>query len=142
MSIKKWRPVRLKYECRYKKLSMMYDKAWKQCEIKYGSVSIKSRTSGLVTYEELEAGRRSIKKRLRRKGSIWINVRADTILTKKSIGVRMGKGKGKMDRWVVKVKPGMILYEVGGVMELKARKALEACMEKLSVRVNIIKYEI
>ena len=100
----------------------------------FGEYGCKALNRGWVTSTEIEACRVSINRHLKRKGKLWIRIFPDKPVTKKPIEVRMGKGKGNPEFWVAVVKPGRILFEVGGVPEKMAREALRLADHKISVR--------
>ena len=78
---------------------------------------------------------------MKRQGRVWIRIFPDVPVTAKPIEVRMGKGKGSVDRWVAKIKPGRIMFEVDGVSEDVAMEALRLAAMKLSVKSRFIKRE-
>ena len=85
----------------------------------------------------IEAARVAINRKLDRKGNVWIRIFPDKPITKKPAEVRMGKGKGAPDHWAAVIKPGMILFEVGGVDIKLAHRALELAADKLPVITKI-----
>ncbi len=78
---------------------------------------------------------------MKRQGRVWIRIFPDVPVTAKPIEVRMGKGKGSIDRWVAKVKPGRIMFEIDGVDEVTAKEALRLAAMKLSIKTRIITRE-
>ena len=91
-----------------------------------------------ITSRQIEAGRRAIVHHLKRGGKVWIRIFPDKPVTSRPPEVRMGKGKGAVDHWVAVVKPGRILYEIGGINESLAREALKLAAQKLPIRVQIV----
>jgi large subunit ribosomal protein L16 len=91
-----------------------------------------------VTAREIEAARRAITRQMKRQGRVWIRVFPDVPVTSKPTEVRMGKGKGSVDFWVARVKPGRVMFEIDGVNEETAREALRLGAAKLSVRTRFV----
>jgi large subunit ribosomal protein L16 len=92
-----------------------------------------------VTARQIEATRRAITREMKRQGKVWIRVFPDVPVSAKPIEVRMGKGKGSVDRWVSRVAPGRILFEIDGVPEDIAREALRLGAAKLPIKTKIVK---
>ncbi len=91
-----------------------------------------------VTAREIEAARRAITREMKRAGRVWIRIFPDLPVTSKPTEVRMGKGKGAVDYWAARVKPGRIMFEIDGVPEETAREALRLGAAKLSVRTRFV----
>jgi large subunit ribosomal protein L16 len=106
--------------------------------LKFGSIGLKALTSGRVTAKQIESVRQSISKIIKKQGHLRINVFPDTPISKKPIEVRMGKGKGAVDHWVFKVKPGFILYEIETAYTSLAIKALESGKIRLPIQSKIV----
>jgi large subunit ribosomal protein L16 len=106
--------------------------------LKFGSLGLKAMSFGRVTAKQIEAVRKSISKIIKKSGRIKINVFPDTPISKKPIEVRMGKGKGNVDHWIFKVKPGFILYEIETKFLALAQKALESGQTRLPIKTKII----
>jgi len=115
--------------------------AWRGSELNFGSYGLKSLDACWVTSRQLEAGRRSIIRYLKKGGKLWIRVFPDKPVTFKGIEVSMGGGKGDVDHYVVPIKPGRIIFEVDGLTEKVAREALIKAAHKLPVRTKFIKRE-
>jgi large subunit ribosomal protein L16 len=94
-----------------------------------------------VTARQIEAARRAITRHMKRQGRVWIRVFPDTPVSSKPTEVRMGKGKGSVDYWAAKVKPGRIMFEIDGVSESIAREALRLGANKLPVMTRIVARE-
>ena len=109
--------------------------------LNFGSFALKSTEPERVSARQIEAARRAITRHMKRQGRVWIRVFPDLPVSAKPIEVRMGKGKGSTDRWVCKVKPGRIMFEVDGVAESIAREALRLGAMKLSVTTRIVAKE-
>ena len=92
-----------------------------------------------VTARQIEATRRAVTREMKRQGKVWIRVFPDTPVSAKPIEVRMGKGKGSVDRWVARVSPGRILFEIDGVPDAVALEALRLGAAKLPIKTKIIK---
>ena len=95
-----------------------------------------------MTARQIEAARRTITRRIKRGGKIWIRVFPDKPITEKPLEVRMGKGKGPVEYWVAEIKPGKMLYEIQGVSEDLAREALTLAAAKLPFKTTIVKRTI
>ena len=106
--------------------------------LNFGSYGLKAMEPERVTARQIEATRRAITRHMKRAGRVWIRVFPDVPVSKKPTEVRMGKGKGSVDRWVCKVKPGRIMFEIDGVSEELARGAFERAAAKLSVSTRIV----
>jgi large subunit ribosomal protein L16 len=102
-------------------------------KVSFGEFGLKSTSRGRVTSRQIEAARRAINRFIKREGKIWIRIFPDKPITKKPLEVRMGKGKGSVEYWVSQVKPGTMLYEIQGVEESVARRALALAAAKLPV---------
>ena len=105
--------------------------------IDFGDIALVAMEPNWLDARVIEAARVAINRKLDRKGNVWIRIFPDKPITKKPIEVRMGKGKGAPDHWAVVLKPGMILFEVGGVDLELAHRALELAADKLPVRTKI-----
>jgi large subunit ribosomal protein L16 len=95
-----------------------------------------------MTAREIEAARRAMARYVKRGGQIWIRVFPDVPITKKPLEVRMGSGKGNVEYWVAKVKPGKVLFEMEGVTEEIAREAFRLAGTKLSVSTTFVKRQV
>ncbi|KJV69057.1 50S ribosomal protein L16 [Candidatus Neoehrlichia procyonis] len=104
----------------------------------FGSYGLKALEPVRLTSKQIESARRSIARALRRVGKIWIRVFCHIPVSKKPMDVRMGKGKGSVEVWVCKVKPGRILFEVGGVSLDLAKEALQKAQSKLPIKCKFI----
>lgn len=105
----------------------------------FGSFGIQAVNPGYITTRQIEAARRVISRTLKRGGKVWIRIFPDKPITKRPAETRMGKGKGSVDTWVSVIKPGRVLYEIDGVDEAIAIKALQLAGDKLPVKTKIIK---
>jgi large subunit ribosomal protein L16 len=105
----------------------------------FGEFGLKALEPERVTARQIEATRRAITREMKRQGKVWIRVFPDVPVTAKPIEVRMGKGKGGVDRWVARVAPGRILFEIDGVTEETARQALALGAAKLPIKTKVVK---
>ena len=109
--------------------------------INFGSFGLKATQPERITARQIEAARRALTRHMKRQGRVWIRIFPDVPVTAKPIEVRMGKGKGSVDRWVAKVKPGRVMFEVDGVAEDVAKEALRLAAMKLPVRCRFVMRE-
>lgn len=103
-----------------------------------GCYGLKALTPGRVTAREIEAARKAVMKRVKRTGRFWIRVFPDVPVTSKPAEVRMGSGKGDVDRWICRINPGRVLFEMDGVKLQDAQDALALAASKLSVRTKFV----
>ncbi|PLX47707.1 MAG: 50S ribosomal protein L16 [Desulfobulbaceae bacterium] len=106
--------------------------------ISFGEYALKAVQVGKMSARQIEAARITINRTVKRAGQMWIRVFPDKPITKKPAETRMGKGKGSPEYWVAKIKPGRILYELNGVDEVTARKALKLAGAKLPFATKVI----
>lgn len=135
-------PKRVKY--RKQMRGRMKGKASRGVEVHFGEFGLKALEPGWVTARQIEAARRAIVRALRRRGKVWIRIFPDKPVTQKPAETRMGKGKGNVEFWVAVVKPGRVLFEVGGgVDEEIAKEALHLASYKLSIKTKIVgRYDV
>ncbi|MHC5202838.1 50S ribosomal protein L16 [Myroides sp. LJL119] len=107
-------------------------------ELSSGMFGIKSLDSSFITSRQIEAARIAATRYMKREGQLWINIFPDKPITKKPLEVRMGKGKGAVEYWVAVVKPGRVMFEVGGVPIAVAKEALRLAAQKLPVRTKFV----
>jgi len=112
-----------------------------QLDVQYGDYGIKSLENGWVTNRQIEAARIAMTRKIRRGGTVWINLFPDKPFTKKPAETRMGSGKGSPEGWVAVVKPGRVMFELSGVPEPLAREALRLAAQKLPVKTRFVKRE-
>ncbi len=108
-------------------------------ELNFGSFGLKALEPERITARQIEAARRAMTQKMKRVGRVWIRIFPDVPVTKKPTEVRMGKGKGSVEFWAAKVKPGRIMFEIDGVPEPIAREALALAAAKLPIKTRIIK---
>ena len=99
--------------------------------LNFGSFGLKALSPARITSRQIEAARRTISRHLKRSGRVWIRIFPDVPVTKKPAEVRQGKGKGAVEFWAAKVKPGKIMFEIDGVAKGLAKEALTLASEKL-----------
>lgn len=116
-------------------------KAYRGSSLSFGDYGLKALEPAWVTDRQIEAARVAINRHVKRGAKLWIRIFPHKPITKKPAEVRMGKGKGAPDQWVAVVKPGRILFELEGVPEPLARRALELASRKLSVPVKFVSRE-
>jgi large subunit ribosomal protein L16 len=109
--------------------------------IAFGEIAIKAIEAGRIDSRQLEAARVALTRHVKRQAKSWIRVFPDKPLTKKPLETRMGKGKGGVEKWVMNIKPGRIIYEIAGVDEQLAREALTLAMHKLPFKTKIVTRE-
>ncbi len=106
--------------------------------IVFGDFGLQALESAWLTARQIEAARRAITHHIRRGGNIWIRIFPDKPVTKKPAETRMGSGKGPPDHWVAVVKPGRIIFEMGGVSEEMAREAMRLASHKLPIDTKFV----
>jgi large subunit ribosomal protein L16 len=107
-------------------------------QLSNGMFGIKSMDSEFITSRQIEAARIAATRYMKRQGQLWIKIFPDKPITKKPLEVRMGKGKGAPEYWVAIVKPGRIMFEVGGVPMDIAKEALRLAAQKLPVKTKFV----
>ena len=113
-------------------------KAHRGSTISFGDYALKAVESGKMTAQQIEAARIAINRKIKRGGQVWIRVFPDKPVTKKAAETRMGKGKGSPEGWIAITKPGKIIYELAGVDEELAIKALTLAGAKLPFKTKVI----
>lgn len=113
-------------------------KATRKVKLGFGSYGLKTMESHWISSRQIEAARRVMTRYTKRGGKIWIRIFPDKPITKKGGEMPMGKGKGNVDHYVAVVKPGMIMFEMSGVEEEMAKKAMELAAYKLPVKCKFI----
>lgn len=106
--------------------------------LNFGSFGLKALTPARVTARQIEAARRAITRHIRRSGRVWIRIFPDVPVTAKPAEVRQGKGKGSVEFWAAKVKPGRIMFEVDGVSYDIAKRAFELAAAKLPLQTKMV----
>ena len=130
-------PKRIKY--RKQMRGRMKGKAQRGAIVAFGDFGLQALEPGWVSARQIEAARRAVTRALRRRGKVWIRIFPDKPVTKKAAETRMGKGKGNVEYWVAVVKPGRIIFEVGGGLpEDIAVDALRLAQYKLAIKTKIV----
>jgi large subunit ribosomal protein L16 len=106
--------------------------------VAFGTFGLKAMEPGWITSRQIEAGRISIARQIKKIGKMWIRIFPHKSITKKPAETRMGKGKGSPEYWVAVIKPGRILYEIDGVSEEIAQEAFRLCSHKLSLKTKMV----
>ena len=124
-------PKKVKY--RKQQRGRVAGKAWRGADVSFGDYGLKAMEPAWITDRQIEAARVAMTRFIKRGGKIWIRLFPDKPVTKKPAETRMGKGKGAPDHWVAVVKPGKILFEMEGVTETDARRAMQLAAAKLPI---------
>ena len=106
--------------------------------LNFGSHGLKAVAPERISARQIEAARRAITRHMKRAGRVWIRIFPDVPVTKKPAEVRMGKGKGAVELWVARVKPGRIMFELDGVSDQIAKEALTLGAAKLPIKTRIV----
>ena len=107
-------------------------------EVDFGEFGLQATEGGWISDKQIEAARVCMSRYTRRGGKVWIRIFPQLCKTKRPIGLRMGSGKGSPDSWVAVVKDGRVMFEIGGIDEAMARKALSLASYKLPVGCKIV----
>lgn len=107
-------------------------------KVSFGEYGLKATSRGRITARQIEAARRTMTRKIKRGGKIWIRIFPDKPITGKPLEVRMGKGKGSVEYWVAEIRPGKMLYEMEGVSEEIAREAFTLAASKLPVQTTFV----
>jgi len=110
--------------------------------LNFGSYGMKALQPNRITARQIEAARRAITRHIKRQGRVWIRVFPDVPVTKKPVEVRMGKGKGSVEFWACRIKPGRVMFELDGVSESLAKEAFELASAKLPIKTKFISRQI
>ncbi|WP_106767161.1 50S ribosomal protein L16 [Paenibacillus faecalis] len=132
-------PKRVKY--RKQQRGHMRGQAKGGTELNFGEFGLQATEPGWITNRQIEAARIAMTRYIRRGGKVWIKIFPDKPITQKPLEVRMGSGKGNVEKWVSVVKPGKIMFELGGVPEEIAREAMRLAAHKLPVKTKFVKRE-
>ena len=114
-------------------------KATRGNKVSYGEYGIQALEAGMITSNQIESARIAMTRHVKRGGKVWIKLFPDKPITKKPAETRMGKGKGDVEFWVAPVKPGRVMFEMSGVAEPVARRALELAAYKLPIKTKFVK---
>jgi large subunit ribosomal protein L16 len=130
-------PKRVKY--RKQMRGRMTGKAYRGSTVAFGEYGLQAQEPIWLTSRQIEAARRTMVRYIKRRGKIWIRVFPDKPFTKRAAETRMGKGKGPVEYWVAVIRPGRVLFEMGGIPEEEAMEALRLAAFKLPIKTKIIK---
>ena len=129
-------PKRVKYRRVHR--GRMTGKAMRGNTVSQGDFGIVALEPSWITSNQIEAARIAMTRYIKRGGKVWIKIFPDKPVTKKPLGTRMGSGKGAPEYWVAVVKPGRVMFELGGVPEETAREALRLATHKLPIKCKIV----
>lgn len=133
-------PKRLKHRKQHR--GRMRGKALRGSDFNFGDYALKALEPCWITSRQIEAARRAIVRQMKRTGQLWIRIFPDKPITMHAAETRMGSGKGNVDHYVAVVKPGRIMFEVGGVDEATAREAFRLAQQKLPLETMVVAREI
>src|SRR6201992_2669555 len=129
-------PKKTKYRKAHK--GRIHGLATSGASLSFGEYGLKAMKPDRVTARQIEAARRAMTRHMKRAGRVWIRVFPDVPVSKKPLEVRMGSGKGAPELWVVRVKPGRILFEIDGVTTALAKEALDLAAAKLPIKTRFV----
>jgi large subunit ribosomal protein L16 len=129
-------PKRVKYRKQHR--GRMKGKESRGVSVDFGDYGLQALEPSWVSARQIEAARRAIVRHMRRRGKYWVRIFPDKPITSKPAETRMGKGKGEVEYWAAVVRPGRVMFEVGGVPEDVANEALRLAAHKLPIRTQII----
>lgn len=132
-------PKRVKY--RKVQRGRMTGRAYRGSKVDYGEYGLQALEPAWITANQIEAARVAMTRYTKRFGQVWIKIFPDKPVTKKPAEVRMGSGKGAPEYWVAVVKPGRVLFEMGGIPEETAKEALRLASSKLPIRCRFVTKE-
>ena len=107
-------------------------------DLNFGTYGLKATEPERITTRQIEAARRAMTRHMKRQGRVWIRIFPDVPVSKKPTEVRMGKGKGSVEYWAARVKPGRVMFEIDGVGEDVAKEALRLAAMKLPVKCRFV----
>lgn len=129
-------PKKTKFRKRMR--GVMKGNATRGNNVSFGEFGLVSLETKWITARQIEAARIAMTRHIKRGGKVWIRIFPDIPWTKKPAEVRMGKGKGNPERWVAAVKPGTVMFEIAGVDQELARRAMELAGSKLPIKVKFV----
>ena len=133
-------PKRVKY--RKQMRGRMKGKARRGAELHFGDYGLQALEPAWITARQIEASRRAMVRAMKRRGKVWIRIFPDKPITKRAAESRMGKGKGEVEYWAAVVKPGRIMFEIGGdVLDSVAVEALRLASYKLPIKTKVVRRE-
>lgn len=110
-------------------------------QVAFGEYGLQALEASWITNRQIESARIAMTRYIKRGGKVWIKIFPDKPITQKPLEVRMGSGKGSVEKWVAIVKPGKVMFELAGVPEETAREAMRLAMHKLPVKCKFVKRE-
>ena len=131
-------PKKQKYRKQHRARGALAGKAQKGNAVAFGSIGLKAMDRGEITSRQIEAARRAMTRAIKRGGKIWIRIFPHTPMTRKASEVPMGSGKGTVEFYVARIRPGAILFEMDGIEEDLARKALKLADSKLGIKTKVV----
>jgi len=129
-------PKRTKFRKQHK--GRIHGNAQRGAQVNFGAYGLKAVTPGRISSRQIEAARRAITRHIRRQGRLWIRIFPDVPVSKKPAEVRQGKGKGSVEYWAARVKPGRILFELDGVPGPLAAEAFSRAAMKLPIKTKVV----
>ena len=132
-------PKRVKYRRVHR--GRLTGKAMRGNKVTYGDYGLQALEPAWVTSNQIEAARIAMTRYIKRGGQVWIKIFPDKPITEKPAETRMGSGKGSPEYWVAVVKPGRVMFEIGGVEESLAREAMRLAAHKLPIKCKFVKNE-
>ena len=129
-------PMRMKFRKAHK--GRIHGLATSGATLAFGEYGLKAMEPDRITARQIEAARRAMTRHMKRAGRVWIRIYPDVPVSKKPLEVRMGSGKGAPELWVVRIKPGRILFELDGVTTALAREALDLAAAKLPIKTRFV----
>ncbi len=132
-------PKRVKYRRVHR--GRLKGKAMRGNTVTYGDFGLQATEPAWITANQIEAARIAMTRYTKRAGQVWIKIFPDKPITEKPAETRMGSGKGSPEYWVAVVKPGRVMFEIGGIDEVQAREAMRLAANKLPIKCKFIKKE-
>jgi large subunit ribosomal protein L16 len=129
-------PKRMKYRKAFK--GRIHGNAKGGTTLNFGAFGLKATSPNRITSRQIEAARRAMTRHMKRAGRVWIRIFPDVPVTKKPAEVRQGKGKGSVEFWAARVKPGRIMFEIDGVSYDVAKEAMELAAAKLPIETRFV----
>jgi len=133
-------PKRIKY--RKQQRGRMRGAAWRGSNIEFGEFGLQALEPAWITARQIEAARVAMTRHVKRGGKLWVRIFPDKPVTFKPAETRMGKGKGNPEHYVAVVKPGRVLFELGGVNEALAKEAMYLAARKLPIKTRFLTREV
>ncbi|GAB6138726.1 50S ribosomal protein L16 [Halanaerobaculum tunisiense] len=130
-------PKRIKHRKQHR--GRLKGKATRGTEVNFGDFGLQALEPAWITNRQIEAARIAITRQLESDGKMWVNIFPDKPVTSKPAETRMGSGKGETEEWVAVVKPGRIMFEVGGISEEVAQEAMRLATHKLPIKTKFVK---